>query len=38
MPVTRATFIPVDELPDSERGTGGFGSTGYTLLQSGERA
>lgn len=30
MPVTRARFIPVDELPESVRGTGGFGSTGYT--------
>ena len=29
MPVTRATFIPVEELPDSVRGEGGFGSTGY---------
>lgn len=29
MPVTRARFIPVDELPDSVRGEGGFGSTGY---------
>lgn len=29
MPVTRARYIPVDELPDSERGEGGFGSTGY---------
>lgn len=29
MPVTRATFIPVAELPDSARGEGGFGSTGY---------
>ncbi len=29
MPVTRATFISVDELPDSVRGDGGFGSTGY---------
>jgi dUTP pyrophosphatase len=29
MPVSRATFIPVDELPDSVRGAGGFGSTGY---------
>jgi dUTP pyrophosphatase len=38
MPVTRATFTRVNELPDSERGTGGFGSTGYTLLQSGERS
>lgn len=30
MPVPRARFIPVDELPASERGEGGFGSTGYT--------
>ncbi|MET0735269.1 MAG: dUTP diphosphatase [Microbacterium sp.] len=29
MPVSRATFIPVDTLPDSVRGEGGFGSTGY---------
>lgn len=29
MPVTRATFVPVEELPDSDRGPGGFGSTGY---------
>jgi dUTP pyrophosphatase len=29
MPVPRARFIPVDELPDSLRGHGGFGSTGY---------
>jgi dUTP pyrophosphatase len=29
MPVSRANFIPVDELPDSLRGVGGFGSTGY---------
>jgi dUTP pyrophosphatase len=29
MPVPRANFIPVDELPDSVRGEGGFGSTGY---------
>lgn len=29
MPVPRVTFIPVDELPDSTRGEGGFGSTGY---------
>lgn len=29
MPVTRAQFVPVDELPDSVRGDGGFGSTGY---------
>jgi dUTP pyrophosphatase len=29
MPVPRARFIPVDELPESLRGHGGFGSTGY---------
>lgn len=29
LPVPRATFIPVDELPESVRGEGGFGSTGY---------
>lgn len=28
MPVTRVDFTPVSELPSSERGTGGFGSTG----------
>lgn len=28
MPVSRAEFVPVTELPESERGTGGFGSTG----------
>lgn len=33
MPVTRANFIPVDELPDSARGAGGFGSTGYQARQ-----
>lgn len=30
MPVIQAQFEPVDELPDSVRGEGGFGSTGYT--------
>ena len=29
MPVTRAQSLPVEELPDSVRGEGGFGSTGY---------
>ena len=29
MPVTRARFVPVDSLPGSQRGGGGFGSTGY---------
>jgi dUTP pyrophosphatase len=28
MPVTRAQFIPVETLPESVRGDGGFGSTG----------
>ncbi|MEV8272716.1 dUTP diphosphatase [Microbacterium sp. NPDC077184] len=30
MPVARAQFLPVEELPGSVRGAGGFGSTGYT--------
>ena len=30
MPVSRARFIPVDTLPESVRGEGGFGSTGVT--------
>lgn len=29
MPVSRAEFVPVEHLPGSERGEGGFGSTGY---------
>ncbi|GAA4667410.1 dUTP diphosphatase [Frondihabitans cladoniiphilus] len=29
MPVVRATFSPVETLPESVRGEGGFGSTGY---------
>jgi dUTP pyrophosphatase len=29
VPVVRARFTPVDDLPDSVRGLGGFGSTGY---------
>jgi len=28
MPIVRATFIPVEKLPGSDRGEGGFGSTG----------
>lgn len=32
MPVTRANFIPVAELADSERGAAGFGSTGNQAL------
>lgn len=29
MPIPRVSFLPVDELPESTRGEGGFGSTGY---------
>jgi dUTP pyrophosphatase len=29
-PVVRARFVPVEELPDSERGAGGHGSTGVS--------
>ena len=35
MPVTRATFIPVETLPGSDRGHGGFGSTGVGTPTSG---
>ena len=35
MPVPRARFIPVDELPGSARGDGGFGSTGYQKREEG---
>ncbi|MFT4156898.1 MAG: dUTP diphosphatase [Microbacterium sp.] len=38
MPVTRAAFIPVDELPDSARGQGGFGSTGYQAASTSNEA
>lgn len=38
MPVTRANFIPVDELPESARGADGFGSTGYQAARSAEQA
>ena len=38
MPVARARFVRVDDLPPSVRGANGFGSTGYTALQSGENA
>lgn len=30
MPVARARFVPVQKLPGSQRGEGGFGSTGVT--------
>jgi len=36
-PVVRAQFIPVDALPESVRGTAGFGSTGYTAPKTGEQ-
>lgn len=32
MPVSRAVFVPVAELPDSVRGSGGFGSTGVSSI------
>lgn len=34
MPVTIAQFVPVEELPESVRGDGGFGSTGYAAAAS----
>ena len=34
LPVTRARFIPVERLPGTERGEGGFGSTGYRTTDS----
>ncbi|MEC5169732.1 dUTP pyrophosphatase [Glaciihabitans sp. GrIS 2.15] len=34
MPVTKARFIPVSTLPGSQRGGSGFGSTGYTTIDS----
>ena len=39
VPVARARFVPVAELPESVRGTGGFGSTGYSneQINTGER-
>ena len=38
MPVTRAQFVPVESLPASHRGQGGFGSTGYREAMQGEQA
>ncbi|GAB2972002.1 dUTP diphosphatase [Frigoribacterium salinisoli] len=35
VPVVRARFVPVDALPESARGTGGFGSTGYARTHQG---
>lgn len=31
LPVSRARFVPVESLPGSHRGEGGFGSTGYAV-------
>jgi dUTP pyrophosphatase len=38
VPVTRARFIPVDELPGSHRGESGFGSSGYRVTNEGVQA
>ena len=38
MPVSRARFVPVTTLPGSDRGSQGFGSTGYSATQSGDIA
>ncbi len=35
-PVSRGSFVPVAELPDSSRGIGGYGSTGGILGHSGQ--
>jgi dUTP pyrophosphatase len=32
-PVSRASFDVVDELPETDRGAGGFGSTGIAASQ-----
>jgi dUTP pyrophosphatase len=37
MPVTRAVFVPVETLPGSLRGEGGFGSTGYSSPTNGNQ-
>lgn len=38
MPVTTALFLPVDDLPESVRGEGGFGSSGYREDDAARRA
>ncbi|MFM6973605.1 MAG: dUTP diphosphatase [Agromyces sp.] len=35
MPVSRARFVPVETLPGSDRGEGGFGSTGVSTAPGG---
>jgi dUTP pyrophosphatase len=37
-PVVRARFVPVDALPDTERGDGGHGSTGGHWAGDGNRS
>lgn len=37
MPVVRARFVEVDSLPESVRGGGGFGSTGYAEATEGTK-
>ena len=37
-PVARARFIPVDDLDDSVRGDGGFGSSGYAAEKTNEES
>lgn len=37
-PVSRATFVPVAQLPDSSRGAGGHGSTGTALTREEQQA
>lgn len=38
MPVPAVRFVPVESLPGSERGTSGFGSTGYSAQSEGAQA
>lgn len=38
MPVPAVRFVPVERLPGSERGEGGFGSTGYSAQNEGVQA
>ncbi|GHD39676.1 dUTP diphosphatase [Mycetocola manganoxydans] len=38
MPVSKARFVPVETLPGSLRGEGGFGSTGYNTSKTGPQA
>lgn len=38
IPVAKARFIPVETLPNSQRASGGFGSTGYRRQEVGEQS